>query len=129
MEKQGIDAAWNTVHAAAAAKGTGSTGGNAKVYTQLIGPKGKVYLMEEGDLEKLQMLGSGLSTAGFAGIATNKIKWEGWMASVKEEEVMPAELKTSIDWDQYSEDNNSTATLQLNQDAKNALVALDDHPL
>ncbi|KAG5349755.1 hypothetical protein C0989_002033 [Termitomyces sp. Mn162] len=125
MEKQGIDAAWNAAFATAAAKGTGSTGGNAIVYTQLTGPKGKVYLMEEGDLKKLQMLSSGLSTASSAGLATDEIKWESWMASV-EEEVMPAELKTSIDWDQYLEDNNSTTTPPLNQDAENALVALDD---
>ncbi|KAH0581834.1 hypothetical protein H2248_011512 [Termitomyces sp. 'cryptogamus'] len=110
MEKQGIDTAQNAMCTAATAKGTGSTGGNAKVYTQLTGPKSNIYLMEEGDLKKLQMLSGGLSTASFGGLATNKIKWEGWLASVEEEEVMPAKLKTSIDWDQYSEDNNPTAT-------------------
>ncbi|KAG5336749.1 hypothetical protein C0989_011956 [Termitomyces sp. Mn162] len=65
MEKQGIDTAQNAMCTAATAKGTGSTGGNAKVYTQLTGPKSNIYLMEEGDLKKLQMLSGGLSTASF----------------------------------------------------------------
>ncbi|KAG5349117.1 hypothetical protein C0989_005796 [Termitomyces sp. Mn162] len=77
MEKQGIDAAWNAACAATTARGTGSAGENAKVYTQLTGPKGKVYLMEEGNLEILQTLSSGPLTTGFAGLATNEIEWEG----------------------------------------------------
>ncbi|KAH0581697.1 hypothetical protein H2248_011385 [Termitomyces sp. 'cryptogamus'] len=65
------------------AKGTGR---GPKVYMQLTGPKGRVYLVEEGDLGKLQTLSGGLMVVGFVGLATDKIpstaplnkeEWEG----------------------------------------------------
>lgn len=96
MEKEGFHAARDAARAAAADRGTRGKGGSGtKVYTQLTGPKGKVYLVEEGDLGKMQTLSNETTTAGFAGLITDDIspvatldeaEWEGWMAVIVEEE-------------------------------------------
>ncbi|KAG6875766.1 hypothetical protein C0992_002452 [Termitomyces sp. T32_za158] len=75
-----------------------------KVYTQLAGLGGKVYLVEDGDLRKLQTLSSSAmpTPIGFTSLATNNVlsplpttddsKWEGWMAIIEEED-----LRASVD--------------------------------
>lgn len=98
MEKLGV----GTAHAVAAGQGQKQTAAAAtKVYMQLTGPQGKVYLVEEGDLGKLQTLSGAPAPAGFAGLATDTLpstssvddtEWEGWMATVVQEEI-----STSID--------------------------------
>ncbi|KAG5333806.1 hypothetical protein C0989_004763 [Termitomyces sp. Mn162] len=100
MERQGVNAAWNAAHMAAAKTTTPANmkAKNIKVYTQLIGLKGNVYLVEEGDLDKLQTLSNSSTPASFAGLAANDIKWEGWMVSAEEEEEEePIYSKTSVD--------------------------------
>lgn len=106
MEKKGFHAARNAARAAATARDTkrkGST--SAKVYMQLTGPKGKVYLVEEDDLGKLQVLSDDTTPAGFAGLATDDVstittiddvEWEGWMA------VDEGEEETTVDWTKFS---------------------------
>ncbi|KAG6872816.1 hypothetical protein C0995_006415 [Termitomyces sp. Mi166 len=79
MEKQSIEAAQNAAKAAAVKVSTSvaTTTGNTKVYTQLTSPKGKVYLVEEGDLGKLQTLSNKTAPstpAGFAGLTTDNIE-------------------------------------------------------
>ncbi|KAG6858791.1 hypothetical protein C0995_013898, partial [Termitomyces sp. Mi166 len=102
MEKQGFTAAHNAARIAGASKGKPS--GGSKVYTQLTGPQGKIYLVKDGDLGKFQTLSTEVTTPiAFAGLAMDSIpqtpsvddiEWEGWMATIMEEE----ELLTSLDW-------------------------------
>lgn len=114
MQKAGFNAAQDAAKAAAGEKAKGSGGAGLKQYTQLKGPSEKVYLVEEGKLQKLQALGGTTVTlsvsTNFAELATNSLpiqstdeaEWEGWMAMVKEEEKL--ELKTSLDWNQHTHD-------------------------
>ncbi|KAG6870529.1 hypothetical protein C0992_013102, partial [Termitomyces sp. T32_za158] len=102
MEKQGFDAAQDAARAAGLSttgqtpKGKGASS-RGKTYTQLTGPQGKVYLIEEGSLKKLQTLSTTLAPASFAGLATDKLpadmttvdeaEWKGWMVVIEEEEL------------------------------------------
>lgn len=141
MEKQGFDAARNAARATnplaagQAQKGKGASGGG-KVYTQLTGPQGKVYLVEDGDLGRLQTLNTTPTTAGFAGLATDKMpddittaddaEWEGWMAVIEEED-----LRTSVDWEQNSGGVNRldpTMIAPLSQDQDTILVMTAEKP-
>lgn len=135
MEKQEFNAAQTTVQAAnlltspQPQKGKGSASGG-KVYTQLMGPQGKVYLVEDGDLGKLQTLSSAPVPAGFAGLMTDKIpttltsidkcKWEGWMATIEEEDP-----RVSIDWLQNSGETMASIP---SQDQDIVLTTTDDQP-
>lgn len=135
MHKDGFDAARNAARAAAdnTAKDKG-----AKVYTQLTGPKGKIYLVEDGDLGKLQTLNTRSLAVGFAGLVTDDVpttsvgddEWAGWMAIVEEEEESEA-AKVSIDWKNCTKEINQPNPLTiipLDQDTETALAATDDHP-
>lgn len=148
MEKQGFDAAHSataraggtTTSQPAKGKGTNNmanTMGSAKIYTQLTGPKGKVYLVEEGDLGKLQTLSTGSdSTASFAGLVTDQIEgtvpsadnneWQGWMATIEEED----EPRMSINWREHTADNKHKSTMiaPLDQSQDTALTAISAHP-
>ncbi|KAG6876619.1 hypothetical protein C0993_001807, partial [Termitomyces sp. T159_Od127] len=103
MAKQGFEAARNAAHATNPTlnvhtdKNKAPTGGG-KVYTQLTDPGGKVYLVEDGDLGKLQTLSASTTSTpvGFAGLVTDSVlsssaaddsEWEGWMAIIEEEEL------------------------------------------
>ena len=105
MHKDRFDAACNAAHAAMDAQVKGKSAmGTAKVYTQLTRPKGKVYLVKDEDLEKLQTLSTGSTTAGFMGLVTDNVpatntgndEWEGWMAVIEEEEEL--EARASVNW-------------------------------
>ncbi|KAG6880884.1 hypothetical protein C0995_003988, partial [Termitomyces sp. Mi166 len=106
MEKQGFTAARDAAHIAGASKEKPS--GGSKVYMQLTGPQGKIYLVEDSDLGKFQTLSMEVMTpTAFAGLAmdsipqtpsVNDIEWEGWMATITEEE----ELSTSLNWKTHS---------------------------
>ncbi|KAG5732542.1 hypothetical protein E4T56_gene15164 [Termitomyces sp. T112] len=67
----------NTTSQSTKGKSTGGTAkatSGAKVYMQLTGLKEKVYLVEEGDLRKLQTLSSGAApTTDFAGLVTDTV--------------------------------------------------------
>ncbi|KAG6862754.1 hypothetical protein C0993_001647, partial [Termitomyces sp. T159_Od127] len=113
MEKQGVGAAREAAHAATASHEQKQTNTPAaKVYTQLTGSKGKVYLIEESNLGKMQTISTTTTTPiAFAGLATDalptastadEVEWEGWVATVVEEE-----MTTSIDWNEHSEANDS----------------------
>lgn len=115
MVKEGFSTAHDTTQAATNSQGqkNKATGG-MKTYMQLIRPKGKVYFVEEADLEKLQLLSAESTSttttpmANFAGLvtdnipaatATDEVKWENWITIVEEE------MKTSIDWTDHSEND------------------------
>ncbi|KAH0591520.1 hypothetical protein H2248_001584 [Termitomyces sp. 'cryptogamus'] len=109
MEKQGVEDAQNAARAAAwkVSTSAATTSGNTKVYMQLTSPKGKVYLVEEGDLGKLQTLSNGMvfsAPTGFAGLTMDNIEWEGWMAYVEEELTEP---KTSVNWTKHFDNANN----------------------
>ncbi|KAG6869609.1 hypothetical protein C0993_006588, partial [Termitomyces sp. T159_Od127] len=67
MAKQGFKAARNVARAANPTLNVHmdknkAPAGRGKVYTQLAGPGGKVYLVEDGDLGKLQTLSVGTAS-------------------------------------------------------------------
>ncbi|KAG5724824.1 hypothetical protein E4T56_gene12595 [Termitomyces sp. T112] len=137
MAKEGFEAARNAAQAAGSAppaKGKSALGSHPKTYTQLTGPAGKVYLLEESQLEKLQTLSTTPNSAGFAGLVTdevpaglNEVEWEGWMAIIEEE----IEPMASVDWQEYSHKVNQpcpTTIAPLNQDLETVLATTAEHP-
>ncbi|KAG6892839.1 hypothetical protein C0993_002748, partial [Termitomyces sp. T159_Od127] len=107
MHKAGFDVARNAVKAAAKTQAKGETTGATKVYTQLTGPKGQVYLIEDSNLGRLQMLNTELAPVNFAGLVMDNMpttdagnnEWKGWMAIIKEEGLEP---KASVNWKDYT---------------------------
>lgn len=90
MEQKGFQATQEATCAATTWGGKAKGSPTTKTYTQLAGPGGKVYLVEEGELGKLQTLSSadvpGTTATPFAGLATdnpsastttNDVEWEG----------------------------------------------------
>lgn len=124
MQKAGFSAVCDAARATAREK-TKTAGSNTnKQFVQLTEPSSKVYLMEKAELQKLQTLSTAANpqpaSSAFAGLVTDELstktldnaEWEGWMATVEKEE-KPEELKTTLDWKQYS--NNSALTATTNQ--------------
>lgn len=118
---------------AQARKGKGAAGGG-KVYTQLAEPEGKIYLVEDSNLGKLQTLNTAPAPIGFAGLTTddvltnfsltNKAKWKGWMTTIEEEEP-----QASVDWKQNSTTLSGLAMITpLSQDQNTILTMINDQP-
>lgn len=135
MEKAGFKAAKATTCTTGVGpteKNKPAVKGNPKTYMQLTGPNRKVYLMEAGNVGKLQTLSTELAAASFAGLVTDNMpvtvdntKWEGWMATVEEEiDNVP---KASINWTTHTRDTNTT-DLHLSQGTKLAFASTMEFP-
>ncbi|KAG6867510.1 hypothetical protein C0993_001873 [Termitomyces sp. T159_Od127] len=96
MLKAGFSAACKAARVATGDKTKNYGSNTVKQFMQLIRPSEKVYLVEEAKLQKLQNLTTTANTqpapSAFAGLVTdnlptnspNNVKWEDWMATVKE---------------------------------------------
>lgn len=73
MEKNGFNATHDVAYAATTSCHTKNKGTSNKVYMQLTGLKGKVYLVEEGALSKLQMLSEETTPSRFVGLVTDNL--------------------------------------------------------
>ena len=138
MEKAGFEAAKAAARAAGvapAAKEKQTSNTTPKSYMQLTGPKGKVYLVEAGDLGRLQTLNTESATPDFAGLTTDAvlavnddIEWEGWMATVEGESDIP---EASVDWAKCTQEVSqmSHATVApVDQRAETALTLTAEYP-
>lgn len=104
----------------------------SKIYTQLTGPQGKVYLVEDGNLGKLQTVNTGMTTTttSFAGLVTNNIphissdnetEWKEWMATIEEEKPT-----ASLDWKDYSRQIQNSKPAMVTQNESALTITTDN---